>query len=400
MAPGRPAVGFGPKLPQVVVCRVCSGESALLRLHNRLWVELVLVSVVVLGAASARAEGTMAAQPTPAASEPVGTLSAARASWPVKLGARLFFDTRLSADGRVSCASCHVPEKAYADGLRLAKGSFGKTGVRNAPTLLNVAAQSQLFWDGRRSTLESQVLDPLLDPSEHGLKDTAQLLNLLRADARYRALFAKAYGSADVTLEGVTNAVAAFQRSLVGRNLVFDNPGAEWVVDRLPAPARRGFRLFTGTAGCAGCHTLSGTGSVPQFHAQGIGLHGITPRLRETVVRVSEAAEAKGVAEWFVAEPATAALGRFLVSRDPKDIGAFKVPSLRNVAVTAPYMHNGSLATLAEVIEHEINWASRSSTLVVLTQQEKDDLVAFLEALTDDNLADLAAWGRRLASED
>jgi cytochrome c peroxidase len=174
----------------------------------------------------------------------------------VALGRMLFFDPALSADGKVACASCHQPERAYSDGLPRATGTFGRQGTRNAPSLLDVARQRSLFWDGRRAQLEDQALDPLHNEVEHGLQDEQQLLDKLRADARYGAAFEAAYGVSvqAATAPQVAQALAAFERTLVSSPSPFDRfRGGQ--LDAMPPAARRGWVIFDQQLHCTRCDT-------------------------------------------------------------------------------------------------------------------------------------------------
>lgn len=308
------------------------------------------------------------------------------------LGRKLFFDARLSADGKVSCASCHQPDNAFSDGRPVALGVAGSRGTRNTPSLLNAAFHASQFWEGRRASLEEQVLDPLVNPVEHGLADREVLFDLLRNDPGYPEEFRRVFGSdsAGITPGKVAAALAAFVRSLP----VGDSPADRYLYGAEPAALseaeRRGLELFRGRAQCAGCHTVGerhATFSDDGFHSVGTGFHRIAPKLGSLATRISSMRQEQ--AEALISrDPEIAALGRFLVTRDPADIGKFKTPSLRNVALTAPYMHDGSVATLEDAVERELYYRSRlQGKPLVLTPAEKADLVLFLRSLTSSSLA-------------
>jgi cytochrome c peroxidase len=310
----------------------------------------------------------------------------------VALGRKLFFDARLSADGKVSCASCHQPDRAFSDGRPVAAGVGGRQGTRNTPSLLNAALHASQFWEGRRGSLEEQVLDPLVNPMEHGLPDRETLLDLLRKDAAYPGEFRRAFGSdaAGIALEQVASALAAFVRSLAAGDSPADRHLYRSESTALSEPALRGLELFRGRAQCTACHTVGERGATFSdggFHAVGTGLERIAPKLGPLAIRVARMP--KDEAEALISrDPEVAALGRFLVTRDPADIGKFRTPSLRNVALTAPYMHDGSVATLEEAVERELYYRSRlQGRPLVLTPAEKADLVAFLRSLTSSSLA-------------
>ncbi len=322
----------------------------------------------------------------------------------VRLGARLFFDQSLSADGRVSCASCHVPERAFSDGLPLARGLRGAVGLRNTPSLIGVAQHAPLFWDGRRETLEAQAADPFVHPGEHGLASPAQLLGKLRADRSYRTLARAAYGRDHLSAQQAYAALAAFQRGLDAGPSAFDRSRDRHHPQPLPAAAARGLALFTGHARCAECHLVA-PGAAPltdnRFHALGVGLGPLADRMPQLLRRAmarGTAAAGEDAGKALVRDPELAALGRFLVTGDPQDIGAFRTPGLRNAAVTAPYMHDGSIATLGDAVAHEIHYRGlQAGRPLILTQDEQADLVAFLESLTGEGRDRLARDSRDLA---
>jgi cytochrome c peroxidase len=316
----------------------------------------------------------------------------------VALGRTVFFDPALSADGRVSCASCHQPDRAYSDGRPRAAGIAGRTGTRNAPGLLDVGRQHSLFWDGRRAHLEDQALDPLLNEVEHGLASEGQLLDRLRADARYPAAFAAAFASEPITARHVANALAAFERTLVSGPSPFDRFRAG-DRDAMPPAARRGWVVFDQQAHCTHCHLATSDDGLPPlftdhgFHSLAVGFHRIERTLPQLTVRL--AALRRGgqpLGRDVLQSSALAELGRFAVTLDPRDLAAFKTPGLRNVARTAPYMHDGSVATLGEAVDLEVySRGARDARPIILTPSERDDLITFLHALTCDDTSRHAA---------
>lgn len=266
------------------------------------------------------------------------------------LGKRLFHERRLSRDGTVACADCHRPDLAFADGIARAKGIRGQLGPRNTPTLVNRGLGRSQFWDGRAGTLEEQALGPIENPGEMDLT-IAEALARLGGDASYQQDFRGAFGGGP-TRERLALALAAYERTVYSVDAPFDRflAGDEAAIS---APARRGLALFGGKAMCAECHT--GVNFTDEaFHC--LGLHG---------------------------DP-----GRGKVTGRSSDVGAFKTPSLRQVAHTAPYMHDGSQATLAEVVEYYDRGGDPHPNLdakmkrLDLTVQEKADLVAFMETLS------------------
>lgn len=302
------------------------------------------------------------------------------------LGKLLFFDARFSADDKISCASCHQPEKAFSDGLRVSRGIGGRAGTRNAPSLINAAFASSLFWDGRRDTIEAQVLDPFINPNEHGLVSLDALVEKVRADETYRGAFVTAFGHDKQAISAgrIRLAIAAYLRTLVAGGSSADRYLYGGEKDALTPAAVRGLELFRGRAGCAECHVIGTRDALlsdGKFHSLGVGMEDIRAHLPELTTR---AMRREAPLDHTVLQNAELAeLGRFLVTRDPHDIGKYKTPSLRNVALTAPYMHNGKVATLEEAVEREIYYRGFTTNRpLIVTPREKEDLVAFLRSLT------------------
>lgn len=326
---------------------------------------------------------------SPPASTSAAEMAAAQAQ--EQLGRRLFFDARLSGDGKVSCASCHQPERAFSDGKPVAEGIGGRLGSRNTPSLVDVAAQRSFFWDGRRATLEEQALDPLLNPIEHGLSDASTLLALLRSDdqyvAQFQQSFGRGHGGADtISAANVARALSAFQQGLVDGPSAFDRYRAGDST-ALRAEAQRGWMLFNGVAACTRCHAVEGSKPLLTdhgFHSLGVGLKDIERQLPALVRQLAEwRNDGRAQDHSILRDPGMAALGRFVVTMDPKDIGKFKTPGLRNVALTAPYMHDGSVPTLEEAVDREIYYRGKDDGHpLILTPTERAELVAFLESLT------------------
>jgi cytochrome c peroxidase len=304
------------------------------------------------------------------------------------IGRLLFFDKRLSADGTISCASCHDPQKAYTDNLPVAKGIRGQLGTRNAPSLLNVAFSTSEFWDGRRESLEQQATDPLLNPREQGLRDGEEVLRIVRADGVYTQAFQSTFdvGSDHITIDLVANAIASFERTLIAGNSPFDRYLFGGERGSLSRKATLGLELFRGRARCASCHLIGEYDALLTdnlYHRVGVGMKAVEgARLTTATSRVIDATPAE-LDHLISKDPDIAALGRFVVTKNPKDIGLFKTPSLRNVALTAPYMHDGSVKTLAEALDAEIYYRSiEADRPLILTPEEKSDLAAFLNSLT------------------
>ena len=271
-----------------------------------------------------------------------------------QLGKRLFFEPRLSRTGTVSCGSCHKQENAFADPRRVSQGVAGRAGKRNAPALINLAWAQSLFWDGRAATLEEQVGKPIEDPLEMDLP-LADAVARVAADPAYVRAFAAAYAGPP-TPERLRQALASFVRTLVSGDSAYDR--ALRGEAPLPAAAARGEALFfSDEAGCFHCHphkVLTNEG----FFNNGSFDEGGDP-------------------------------GRKAITGRSADLGKFKVPGLRNVAVTAPYMHDGSVATLEAVVAHYTRGGRGHPSTdpqiepLALDRDAQADLVAFLNALTD-----------------
>jgi len=307
----------------------------------------------------------------------------------IDLGRQLFFDKALSADGTVSCSTCHAPERAFSDGLALAKGVRRQKATRNAPSLLNASFNSSQFWDGRRDSLEEQALDPFFNPREHGLRDREDLLNRVRSSTRYSEGFRAAFqvDSKSIDERHIGEALASFERTLIAGDSPFDRYYYGKQPSALSADAERGLRLFKGAAGCASCHTISKAASLftdQEFHSINIGMQRIAPRLADLTAKlVASRSRGDRLDSEILSDEDLSELGRFAVTLQPADIGKFKTPSLRNVALTAPYMHDGSIATLEEAIDRELYVRGvDGGRPLILTPAEKSDLVKFLHALT------------------
>jgi cytochrome c peroxidase len=282
----------------------------------------------------------------------------------VELGKLLFFDPRLSKDGSVSCASCHVPSKAFSDPRQFSLGVGGKQGGRNAPAAINAAYNHLQFWDGRAGSLEEQALGPIQNPIE--MAETLDgVVKKLRKVKAYRKRFEEVFGE-DVSPDGIARAIAAFERTLISTNSAFDRfVGGEKAA--LSESAHRGLELFQGKARCVLCHNGPNF-TDNKFHNIGVPQTG---PLKEDV-------------------------GRYAVTKRDADRGAFKTPSLRSIELSAPYMHTGGFKTLEEVMDFynrggdAVKGKDPFMTALNLTDQEKKDLVEFMKSLTGD-LRDMPA---------
>lgn len=302
----------------------------------------------------------------------------------LRLGAILFNDANLSADGRISCAECHQPDHAFSDSKARAEGTHGLAGTRNAPSLLNVADRSTLFWDGRRNSLEELMLDPLLGPREHGLRNSDELVARVDADRTVRQAYAAAFGAHEpVSKKGIAQSLAAYVSTLRTIESPLDRYVLRKDLSALNEKEILGYELFKGRAGCTACHLIgpsSATFTDDQFHNQGIGAGYLHSNLRALVDRAL-AIDPKTLGTAIQSDPQLAALGRFLVTRKPADIGAFRTPSLRSVSRTAPYMHDGSIPTLQDAVRHELYY-SAADRGANFSYGELDALAAFLRVLS------------------
>jgi cytochrome c peroxidase len=308
----------------------------------------------------------------------------------VALGRALYFDKRLSIDGTVSCASCHDPARAFTDSNVVAIGVGNRRGTRNAPTILNTVFNESLFWDGRAHSLEDQIKHPLMSSFEMGMGSKDELIKRLSSIPEYRQQFRLVFKSAGLTIDTIAKAIAAYERTLLSGNSPFDrfitgNNGA------LSDAQQRGWELFRGRAKCIDCHTYSVVSNPLftdfKFHNTGIAAADtLFSELMRTVPKSSMETTATKLAH----PTEFSELGRFAVTFQQIDIGAFKTPTLRDVELTSPYMHDGSLKTLIDVVQFynrggNPNFDERLRALH-LNDNEVNDLVQFLRALTSDDV--------------
>ncbi len=281
----------------------------------------------------------------------------------VKLGKALYFDKRLSEDRTISCATCHDPKKGWSDGRSTSAGVGGKLGGRNAPTIINSVYNKMQFWDGRAGSLEEQALGPIQNPIEMNMSMDLALERLQGVEG-YRGMFKEAFGDEKITDKRIGQAIAAYERTIVSGDAPYDRFKAG-DKEALSESAQRGMKLFFGAAVCASCH--GGPNFTDNaFHNIGIGMDKEKPDV-----------------------------GRFEISGLKGDTGSFKTPTLREIARSAPYMHDGSLKTLEEVVEHYNKGGIDNPYLdeeifpLDLTDQQKKDLVTFMkEGLSSESYPD------------
>ena len=350
-----------------------------------------------------------AQQPSPGAAVPVPLFSAEaiRSFTPsdnpitdakAKLGDMIFDEKRVSANNSVACNTCHSPRNGFTTHTAASRGVGDQIGKRNAPSILNAMFYKSMFWDGRAATLEEQATLPILNPVEMGQKDIKDVVAKLASIPEFVDAFQKVFGHPP-NAEDMGKALAAFERTRLSTEASFDRflHGDE---KALNASQRRGWALFTGKARCGSCHTYDP--ALPlfgdnRFHNTGVASG--KQDFNQLAKRAAESAAAGNKAEIdrLALETDDSELGRFLVTRRREDIGAFKTPFLRDVLLTGPYMHDGTLETLWDVIDFFNRGGERNSFLdaemkpLGLTPSEVDDLVNFLSALTSDRFAELRA---------
>lgn len=282
----------------------------------------------------------------------------------ISLGRKLFYDPKLSSNNTISCAFCHDPAHGFSDGRRFSLGVAGKTGTRNAPSVLNSAYASTQFWDGRAASLEEQAAGPIANPIE--MNQTHEVfVEKLNADPAYVSEFTKAFGPGRITMSKVQKALASFERTALSGNSPFDRYQFGGERTALSPSALRGFEIFKSKSkgNCVTCHATSDKFALftdGKFHNIGVGVN---------------------------VEGELTDLGRFRQTGVEAHKGAFRTPTLRNLARSAPYMHDGSLRTLKEVVDFYVGGGNSNPYLdpeikpLDLTRNERDDLVSFLEAL-------------------
>ena len=294
----------------------------------------------------------------------------------INLGKKLFFDRRLSGDGTMSCATCHDPKQGFSDGLEISLSYPTTRNWRNSPTLMNVALQEHLFHDGRSSSLEEQALFPMMSAFEMN-QNLDFMEEEIRAVPQYVAEFIEVFGDTEVTRERIAMAIAAFERTLISEDVPLDRY-LNGDKEALSREALKGYEIFIGKGKCADCHYGKSLAD-QHFHALQVREnpeHYRDPRIAATrrfVGKVSGYADYRNLTE----DP-----GRYLVTKEQEDWKAFRTPTLREIAATAPYMHNGIYSTLAEVIDFfDAGGGAGNSALTPLglTAIEKNQLKIFLE---------------------
>ena len=317
----------------------------------------------------------------------------------IELGRKLFFDLHLSKDGTVACATCHNVAKGFTDQRPVSEGIGGQLGRRNAPTTLNALFFQEFFLDGRAPSLEAQAKLPIVNPIEMGQPSGDAVVQAIAGDPTYPPLFQKAYGRPP-NYEDIGRAIAAFERTLVFLGSPFDRflaGDSQAISDQ----AKEGWVLFNGKARCMSCHALNPSnpiGTDNRFHNIGVAArHQNFNELAKKALQALQGAQGKAgleAVDHLALETDMSELGRFMVTKYRSDIGSFKTLQLRNVGVTPPYMHDGSMQTLWDVVDHYNKGGEANPYLdggiepLALTESEIDAVVALLFSMTDDRLKD------------
>lgn len=308
----------------------------------------------------------------------------------IALGKELFFDDRLSADGKISCDHCHGPAKGFTDQLPTSMGINSKFGQRNAPTVLNALFNVTQFWDGRSPSLEAQIEGPVTNPVEMGQKSTDAAVAKIKDVQQYQKEFQEVFGR-DVNFADIERAIAAYERT----QFAFDSPFDKFINGdhhAISDSARRGWSIFNGKGRCMSCHGWNPTQplfSDMKFHNIGVSAHksDFVPLARQALDTLRNGGSSEQIDQLAIGTDMSG-LGRFLVTKQPHDIGAFRTMGLRNLLVTQPYFHDGSQQTLWDTIDHynkggvQNPYLDGGITPLGLTEAQEDDLIAFLTSLT------------------
>ena len=317
----------------------------------------------------------------------------------IELGRLLFFDRRLSHNNTISCAMCHVPEQGFTSNeMATAVGIEGRTVRRNSPTIYNVAYHERLFHDGREATLEQQVWGPLLAANEMGNPSVGRVIEQISAIPQYREMFASAFDGRPISMETTGMALASYERTLISANSNFDRWYYGGETKALSAEQQAGFKLFTGKAGCSACHLVNkqfALFSDHLLHNTGIGyqrsMAGETGDLRVLIAPGEFVVMQKGsVAE--SSEAVASDLGLYEITEIPADRWKYRTPGLRNISLSAPYMHDGSISSLRQVVDFYNDGGIENELLdpliepLGLDETEIGQILSFLESLTGDNV--------------
>jgi len=327
----------------------------------------------------------------------------------IDLGRKLFFDRRLSLNDTFSCAMCHIPEQGFTSHeVEKAVGFEGRSHRRNSPTIYNTAYLERLFHDGRETTLENQIWGPLLARNEMAMTSMGQVIQKVKNMPDYDGLFEAAFDGKSIDIVTMGQAIASYQRVLVSGNSPFDRWYYAKEEDAISAQAKRGFELFLGKAHCISCHTVGSKHALftdNKLHNTGLGFKrsmGKEPDKERMLIAPGTYAYVLKSKKAIVGHKPIPDVGFYEVTQNPDDRWKYRTPSLRNVALTAPYMHDGSMLTLDDVIafynqggmlKNESNFPNVTQSPLIqplgLTEGEIEDLTAFMKTLTGDNIAEV-----------
>lgn len=326
----------------------------------------------------------------------------------IELGKKLFFDRRLSLNDTFSCAMCHIAEQGYTSNeMEKAVGFEGRTNRRNAPTLYNTAYLSKLFLDGRETSLENQVWAPLVGHNKMGMTSIGQVIDKVRGLGDYNGLFESAFDGQQANIMTIAQAISSYERVLVSGNSAFDRWYFAKQEDAISDEAKRGFDLFSGKANCIACHSVGEKTALftdNKLHNTGLGFQvamGREPESERMLIAPGVYLDVKtSVKNSFTTKQGDT--GYYEVTQDPDDRWKYRTSSLRNIALTAPYMHDGSMLDLDSVIayynqggfpKNESNFPNVTQSPIIkplgLTDEESNDLIAFLKTLTGDNIEEV-----------
>jgi cytochrome c peroxidase len=309
----------------------------------------------------------------------------------VALGHKLYFEKRLSADDTVACATCHDVTRGFTDQLKTSEGIKDQLGHRNAPTTLNVVLLQTVFLDGRSPTLENQAKQPIINPIEMGMPDGQAAVNAIKDDAEYQAAFQKAYGR-QVNYDDIGRAIAAFERTLI----FVDSPFRRFLngdEDAISPEAKEGWKLYNEKGRCVTCHPMNPSnplGTDNRFHNVGVSArHQNFKALAKEGLKALQEDPSERKLDELALTTDMSELGRFMVTKNRSDIGAFRTPLLLNIGITPPYMHDGTVKTLWDVMDHYNKGGEPNLFLdggiepLALTEDEINNIVALLFTFTD-----------------
>ena len=327
----------------------------------------------------------------------------------IDLGRKLFFDKRLSINNTISCASCHIPEQGFTNNeISTAVGVEGRSVLRNAPTILNVAYQEHLFLDGREISLENQVWQPLTTRAEMAAPSIGYVINKIRRMSDYDGLFEVAFENRGPDISTIGQALASYQRTLLSGDSPFDRWYFNGRQDAISDSAKRGFAVFAGKGQCVICHRINKDHALfvdHDFHNTGLGYAVSTGKKLANKPKTTRVQLAPGIFAEISQSAIDAVsrhknandLGLYRITENPNDRWKFRTQTLRNIALTAPYMHNGEFGTLREVIDFYDQGGIPNELLskfirpLGLSETEKQDLESFLLTLTGSNVPDIVA---------